>query len=1027
MKKNLLLFLSIISAPLLAQNTTALKGDEWFGNINARHIGPAVMSGRVSDLEGHPTNPRVIFAGTAGGGVWKSQDAGTTWSPMFDKHIQSIGALALDPQNPDKTLWVGTGECWTRNSVSMGNGIYKSNDGGQNYTFMGLPNSEHIASVIVHPKNSDVVYVAVQGKLWGPSEDRGVYKTEDGGKTWNKIYYVNADTGCSDLTMDPSNPDVMYAAFWEHRRLAYSFNSGGVNSALYKTTDGGKTWAKIHNGLPSGKMGRVGVAVSPSNTKILFAVIEAEKPEDKGLYRSENAGADWKKVNGDFELTVRPFYFSRIVVSPTSSDIVYKAGLSGSMSKDGGKTFTSIGSVHSDVHDFYINPKNPDAVMVATDGGIYRSYDGANTFIHVKGLPVSQLYQVSLDNAKPYNVYIGLQDNQSWYGPSASPGGVENSDWKSVGVGDGFRVYKHPTKPVTYSEMQGAEYIWRYDTEKQQRKIIKPYQEEGDPKLRFNWNTALNVSPNKPDRVYVGSQFLHRSEDMGDSWTKISPDLTTNDPAKLQQENSGGLSMDNSGAENHCTIFAVAESPLDENTIWVGTDDGNVQVTTNGGKSWTNVTANIPNLPKNTWVHYIEPGHFDKKTAYATFDGHNASDFNTYIYKTTDGGATWKSIATPDIKAFARHIREDLVNPNLLFVGTEQGLYVTVDGGANWSQFKNNFPNVPVHYLEIHPREHDLVAATHGRGVIIVDDISPLRQMTPDVLTKELHIFDAKPVVFSDKSPFTEGTDDVANFVGANPKNRAKIVYYMKSRHTFGKMTIEILDKNGTVIADLPASKSKGINLVEWNGEYKLPKIAKAKTFSFGGFSAPKVPAGNYTIKITKGNQVFTKDLVVEYDASSGISLDERKNRHETIMKLYDMNEQLAHEVHKLDILLDSTAAYITKYPKLKKELQPVVNDLTTIKEGMVITKGDNYVGSAEPQLREKMSGLYSEMIESASKPTSGQMNNLVVIQKRFEEAKAAIGKVKTDKLGPLAKKLTKLGVKPFDYPSFDDWKAKAK
>lgn len=1027
MKKNILLLLGLISTQVMAQNTMVLKGDEWFGNMNARQIGPAVMSGRVSDLEGHPTNPRVIYAGTAGGGVWKSEDAGTTWNSIFDKHIQSIGAVALDPQSPDKTVWVGTGECWTRNSVSMGNGIYRSTDGGQNFTFMGLPNSEHIASIIVHPKNSNVVYVAVQGKLWGPSEDRGVYKTEDAGKTWQKIFYVNENTGCSDLTIDPTNPEVMYAAFWEHRRLAYAFNSGGLSSGLHKSTDGGKTWTKIQNGFPTGRLGRVGVAVAPSNPKILYAVLETEKPEDKGLYRSENAGASWIKVNGDFELTVRPFYFSRIVVDPKNPDMIYKAGLSGSISRDGGKTFKTIGSVHSDIHDFYINTNNSDAVMVATDGGIYKSYDGANTFTHVKGLPVSQFYQVSVDNAKPYNVYGGLQDNQSWYGPSASPGGIENSDWKSVGVGDGFRVYKHPTKPITYSEMQGAENIWRYDIEKQQVKIIKPYQEEGDPKLRFNWNAAMNVSKINPDRIYVGSQFLHKSDDMGNSWTKISPDLTTNDPAKLQQENSGGLSMDNSGAENHCTIFAVAESTLDQNIIWVGTDDGNVQVTFDGGKNWKNVTANIPNLPKNTWVHYIEPGHFDKNTAYATFDGHNNSDFNTYVYKTTDGGATWKSIATADIKAFARHIREDLVNPNLLFLGTEQGLYITVDGGQNWSQFKNNFPNVAVHYLEIHPREHDLIAGTHGRGVIVVDDISPLRQLTADVLAKDLHIFDAKPTIFSDKSAFTEGTGDAGDFVGPNPKNNVKIPYYMKSRHTFGKMNIEILDKAGKVITELPASKAKGINIVEWSGEYKLPKIAKAKTFSFGGFTAPKVPAGSYTVKITKGNQVFTKDISIEYDATSGISLADREVRFENVMKLYNMNEQLAYEVHKMDMLIDSTTAYLAKYPKMKKDLQPILTELTSLKETMVVTKGDNYVGSAEPQLREKMSGLYSEMIESQSKPTGGQMANLKVIEKRFADAKAVLANVNNSKWPVALKKLAKMGVTKFEYPSFEDFKAKAK
>lgn len=699
--KLFILFAFLFQNLIFSQKAIPLKGDELFGGIRARHIGPAIMSGRISDLEGHPTDPRIIYAATAGGGVWKTSDAGVTWNPISDKIIQSIGVVALDPQNPDQVIWVGTGETWTRNSVSIGDGIYKSTDGGQNFNFIGLPNSEHISSIIIDPKNSNNVFVGVQGKLWGPSVDRGVYKTIDGGKNWEKIFSVDENTGCSDLTVDPKNTNVMYAAFWEHRRLAYSFNSGGLNSGLYKTIDGGKTWNKIHNGFPSGKIGRIGIAVAPSNSNILYSVIESEKPENKGLYRSEDAGSSWKRVNGDFELTVRPFYFSRIVVDPKNTEIVYKAGLSGSVSRDGGKTFKVLGAAHGDVHDFYIAPNNSDIVFAASDGGIYRSWNGGAVFDHVKGLPVGQFYQVSTDNAIPYNVYGGLQDNQSWYGPSDSPGGIENRDWFAVGMGDGFRVYKHPTKDFTYSQMQGADYIWRYDIKAQQKKIIKPYQEAGDPKLRFNWNPAMNISPNKQDRLYVGSQFLHKSDDMGDSWTKISPDLTTNDPTKQNQANSGGLSVDNSGAENHCTIFAVAESPLDENNIWVGTDDGNVQVTYDSGKNWANVTSNIPNLPKNTWVHFIEPSHFDKNIAYAVFDGHTQSDFNAYVYKTIDGGKSWKSIATPDIKYFARHIREDLVNPNLLFLGTEGGLYVSVDAGQNWSQFKNNFPPTAVHYMEI--------------------------------------------------------------------------------------------------------------------------------------------------------------------------------------------------------------------------------------------------------------------------------------------------------------------------------------
>jgi photosystem II stability/assembly factor-like uncharacterized protein len=904
----------------------------------------------------------------------------------------------------------------------MGDGIYKSTDGGQNFTNMGLPNSEHISSIAIDPTNTNTVYVGVQGRLWGPSADRGVYKTTDGGKTWDKMFGVNENTGCSDLTMDPQNNNILYAAFWEHRRLAYSFNSGGISSALYKSTDAGKTWNKIHNGFPVGKLGRIGIAVAPSNSNLLYSVIESEKAEDKGLYRSDDAGANWKKINGDFELTVRPFYFSRLVIDPKNPEVIFKAGLSGSISKDGGKTFKGLGNAHGDVHDFYISPINSDQVFIATDGGIYRSWDKGNVFDMVKGIPVGQFYQVSTDNAVPYKVYGGLQDNQSWYGPSDSPGGIENRDWNSVGYGDGFRVYRHPTKEITYSEMQGAENIWRYDIKAQQKKIIKPYQEAGDPKLRFNWNAAMNISPNNVDRLYVGSQFLHKSDDMGDTWVKISPDLTTNDPTKQQQENSGGLSMDNSGAENHCTIFAVAESPLDEKVIWVGTDDGNVQVTTDGGKNWVNVTANIPGLPKNTWAHFIEPGHFDKNTAYVAFDGHNNSDFNTYLYKTADSGKTWKSIATADIKSFARHIREDLMNPNLLFAGTEGGLYITVDGGQNWSQFKNNFPPTPVHYMEIQPRENDLVLATHGRGIIIIDDITPLRQLSAENLSKDLYFFDRKPTVLSDKSPFSEG-GDAGEFVGNNPSKNPKIIYSLKSRHTFGKMTLEILDEKGNLIIDLPAGKAKGINIVEWNGEMKLPKVAKAKTLSFAGFSSPRVPAGNYTVRITKGSQVYTNKLVLVADPLSIHSPADRLTAYETTMKLYKMTEDMAYLVDQVDMMKDSTAKYLVKAPKLKKDLEPINSQLNKLYETLVITKGDNYVGSADPQLREKMANLYGEVTGYFGKPSSAQFANLAIIEKQFNEAKATVEEIKTKKLGALSAKFAKNNLKDLAFRTFEDFK----
>ena len=981
-----------------AQAPLAVKGDEVFNSLKARHIGPAVMSGRVVDLEPHPSNSKIFYVGAAGGGVWKTINGGISFTPIFDKHVQCIGTVKVDPNDPDNTLWVGTGETWTRNSVSIGDGLYKSTDGGLNWQKKGLDKTERISDIVIHPKNSKIVYAAALGALWGDSEERGIYKTEDGGDTWQKIFYVNQTTGCSDLVMDPVNPDIMYASFWEFRRTAYSFNSGGYNSALYKTFDGGKTWNKIHNGFPAGKLGRITIAVAPSKPERLYAVIESEKDADKGLYKSDDAGQNWKKVNGDFELVIRPFYFSRIVVDPKNPDIILKAGLSGYMSKDGGNTFRSIqGGIHSDFHDFIFDPNNSDKIVVGTDGGVYRTWDGGVIWEMVKGLPLSQFYHVSVDNRKPYWVYGGLQDNGSWIGPSSKPGGIRNSDWKPVGYGDGFRVYPHPTDPNTvYSEMQGAENIWRVNVSKGLAKTIKPYREEGDPKLRFNWNAPLSTSYHYPDRVYVGSQFVHVSDDKGETWRKMSPDLTTNDPAKQNQAESGGLSTDNSGAENHCTVFTINESPLNKQIVWAGTDDGNVQVTFDGGKTWENVRKNISGVPQNTWTYYIEPGHYDEKTAYAVFDGHTSNDMKPYVQKTTDGGKTWKSVVNDQVPVFARSIKEDPKNPDILYLGTEWGLYITFDGGNNWTKFDKEVPPVAIHYMAVHKDENALILGTHGRGVIIIDDLTPLQVIKPELLTKDFEFVSLRPNTISETVTFQE-FPQVGEFFGDNPTASARIAYYMNKRHTFGKMTLEIFDESGNKVADIPPGKSKGLNEVLWSYTHQLPKIAKGKTLAFGGFAAPKYPAGTYTVRLTKGDKVYEQPLVLQYPEDSPIPEDERKKQYEKCMQLYRMSEELAGEVEKMDKLIETTDEIISKVTDkkvLKKlGLDEYKQSLLKTKEKMVVMTGDNYVGQAEPRLREKIASLYSEIISYPGLPSNAQLKNLELLQKEMEVSNQEVKK----------------------------------
>ena len=973
-----------ISLSLFSQEKKEIKLENYFGDLSARQIGPAVMSGRISDMENHPTDPMIIYAGSAGGGVWKSNDAGTTFYPIFDDHAQSIGAVELDPNDPDNTIYVGTGEPWPRNSVSIGDGLYKSNDGGNNWKKIGLENSERIANIIVNPENSNEIYVAVLGALWSDSNERGVYKSNDGGETWENILFLNNSTGCADLAMDPSNPKILYASMWEFRRTAWSFNSGGDNSALYKSTDGGENWSKIHNGFPEGKLGRLAIGVSKSNPNTLYTVIESEKNEDKGLYKSTDGGVNWEQKNNDFGITVRPFYFSRIVVDPKDEDIVVKAGLYGSISKDGGETFENLGNMHADIHDMVFDINNSDIMYVGTDGGVYRSWNKGVTMEIVENLPLSQFYHISVDNEEPYNIYGGLQDNGSWYGPSFAAGGISAKHWNAVGQGDGFRVLRHPTKNIIYSEMQGAENVWRYDVDNNLVKTIQPLPVDGYEEYRFNWNTPIETSKNNSDRLYIGSQYVHRSNDTGNTWEIISPDLTTNDPTKQNQEDSGGLSMDNSGAENHTTIFTITESPLNENIIWAGTDDGNIQVTKNGGKSWKNVIGNVSGVPKNTWVYHIEASVHDENTAYVVFDGHTSGDMKAYAYKTNDLGKTWTNIIpNDDVIGFTRNIQEDYENPNLLFLGTELGLYITINGGDRWSKFTKNVPPVAVHYIELQSQTNDLVMGTHGRGVIIIDDISPLREINEDNLSNKLYFFERDQFEIQEFGGFSDSFGRETQFFGANPSLSCEIQYLLPKRHTFGKMTMEIQDMDGNKITTLNPGKSKGINTVNWSYNMRTPKIAKAKTLSFGGFTSPTVPAGDYKVVIKKGRDTFEKVINVAYKNNAGLSDDDRKFQFETVMKLFNMTEELAYMVYVIDELISNE--------NIDDQISSKLNDL---KKSLVITTGDNYVGAAKKQLREKMADLYSKVASSYDKPSANELDNLALIEEEMKSANKRYSKI---------------------------------
>ncbi|MCU0398020.1 MAG: hypothetical protein MUC73_07945 [Cyclobacteriaceae bacterium] len=1004
---------------------TELSGKAILGGLRARSIGPAVMSGRISDIEVVKSKPEIIYVGTAGGGVWKSVSGGTTFRPVFDDYAQSIGKVTVDPNNPE-TVWVGTGEPWVRNSVGVGNGLYKSTNGGTSWEFVGLKDSEHISDIIVHPKDGNIVYVGVQGHLWNSNEERGVFKTTDGGKTWNKILYIDENTGCADMDIDPSNPEVLYAAMWSHRRYPDFFDSGFTGtSGLFKSTDGGKTWNKIHNGLPTAKLGRVGIGVAPSNSSVIYASIEAEGNSNKGLYKSTDAGASWKKINSDFSNTVRPFYFSRITVDPSNENNLIKCAYIPIISTDGGNKFRSMGSPHADLHAAWIDPRNSNHILLGTDGGVYESFDQGYSFRMWPNLPVGQFYHVTTDNEIPYNVYGGLQDNGTWYGPSRQAGGITNHDWMLSYYGDGFYSHRHPSDPdVIYAEYQGGNSV-RFNKKTGVSKSIKPMPEKGDPKLRFNWNTPLVQSPNKPDRIYTSSQFLYRSDDRGDTWKKISPDLTTNDPKRQRQNLSGGVSIDNSSAENNATIYAVAESPLDENIVWVGTDDGYVQYTDNQGVNWNNVTKNITGLPIGNWCSYIEPGHFNKNVAYVTFDNHRNGDMKTYIYKTTDMGKTWTSLATPELEGHAYVIREDLKNPDILFLGTEFGLYISINGGKNWNRFENNFPRVPVHDLTIHPREHDLVIATHGRGIYIIDDISPLRQLSADVLASTIHFFDIRPTVLRD--PGASGRnpspgDDA--FYGENPNTRAKIVYFMNKRHTFGKMSIEVYDQQDKLVRELPAGKSAGINVVEMVTNYDRPRIPPSDTReSIGGsLVGPNLPAGTYKVKVIKGKEEFNSSFTLAYPDDSPYTAEDRKIKHDATMQLFNLCEELAYIYDAQVDLLKQGSSIKEANPKLAKTLSPWLTDIEK-QNNLIAFKGGDFYVATEERLTERVAELFGSVNSYPGRPGNSQLQRIETLKDEINQVRLKFEELSKARLDKINSALAKSKINAIKVKSVEEFR----
>jgi photosystem II stability/assembly factor-like uncharacterized protein len=911
-----LVFLFIAPVMLFAQPLDI----SLFKNIKPRNIGPAGMSGRVTAIDVNLKKPDLIYIGTASGGLWRSEGGGTDWTPLFDSmDVASIGSIAIDQQNP-QIIWVGTGEGNPRNSQTMGAGVYKSLDGGRTWKCMGLEKTRTIHRLIIHAQNPDIVYASAMGTAWGETNDRGVYRTTNGGKTWERILYVNDRTGAADFIVDPSNPNKMLVNMWEYRRWPWYFKSGGAGSGLYLTVDGGDTWKKLteKDGLPAGELGKMGLAWASNNTNVVYALIESKK---NALYRSDDGGYSWK-MTADKNIGDRPFYYYDIFVDPTNENRLYNVFSNITVSDDGGRNFQTLlgwDNIHGDHHCWWIHPTDPNYMIDGNDGGLAITRDKGKTWTFSENLPVGQFYHVNYDMQVPYNIYGGMQDNGTWRGPAYrwQTGGIRNHYWDEIAFGDGFDVVIEPNQQYGYAMWQGGNLL-RVNFETGASEPCKPVHPEGTF-LRFNWNAGIGQDPIDPNTIFYGSQFLHKSNDGGKSWTIISPDLTTNDTAKIKAHISGGLTYDITGAENHCTILSISASPKKQGIIWVGTDDGNLQVTQDGGANWTNVAQNLPGVPKGSWIPQVHASRFVEGEAFVVVNNYRRNDWTPWLFRTRDFGKSWERIVNEKaVDGYVLSFVQDPVEPKLMFCGTEFGLYVSIDAGKNWARWINGYPTVSTYDLAIHPREHDLIIGTFGRSLWILDDIRPLREIAAKgigELKKPLKIFPI-PDAYLANVKEGSGTRFTGNqmFKGQNRPFGSTISFALgkwpaqdSAKQAAGKdsVMVEIKDISGKVVRHLKMAPTMGVNRMVWQLEgdgtrFPLTPKPKSETPPSPGVH---VRPGTYTVLISYGAFSDSQQVKVLSDPRRKVDMSGVEQWHKSSDDYFSM---VSGVTNSADILRDA-------------------------------------------------------------------------------------------------------------------------